>query len=217
VLSPGEFIPLAEETGLIEPIGAWVLIEACRQLAQWREAGKVADDFTVSVNLSVRQLARPDLSQTVTDALARTRVPAPSLCLEVTETCMAQDPERAAQALTQLRELDVRLALDDFGTGYSSLSALSSYPLDVVKIDRSFIVRAGEDASAARMFAAVLGVARAAELGAVAEGVEEMPQLNLLRRLGCDFVQGFIFARPLTPAALISLLHTPSGVTRPAA
>jgi EAL domain-containing protein (putative c-di-GMP-specific phosphodiesterase class I) len=171
----------------------------------------VPADFTVSVNLSVRQLTRLDLASTVRAAVAEAAVPPDRLCLEVTESYMAQDPERAAEALRELKALGVQLALDDFGTGYSSLSALSSYPLDLVKIDRSFIQRVAEDPGAARMFAAVLGVARAAELHAVAEGVEELPQLRLLRRLGCEVGQGFIFARPVDGEALVEVLRAAGG------
>jgi len=209
ILGPAEFIPLAEETGLIVPIGRWVLEEACRQLAAWRAAGEVPDDFSLSVNLSLRQLARSDLLDTVSEALSAAGVPAACLCLEVTESCMAADPDGVAAALRGLHELGVMLALDDFGTGYSSLSALATYPLDIVKIDRSFIQGVSTDPVAARMFAAVLGVARAAELHAVAEGVEEEPQLRLLRRLGCEYGQGFIFARPVSASQLVGVLRAP--------
>jgi diguanylate cyclase (GGDEF)-like protein len=214
LLPPAAFIPLAEETGLIVPIGEWVIREACRQLGEWRVAGLVPADFTVSVNLSLRQFVRADLHDTVVRALSAADVPAGCLCLEVTESSMAQDPVGAAEVLRRLKALGVRLALDDFGTGYSSLSALASYPLDVVKIDSAFIRRVGEDPAAARMFAAVLGVARAAELEAVAEGVEQPPQLGLLRRLGCEVGQGFIFARPLPAEQLVETLREASeGLT----
>jgi diguanylate cyclase (GGDEF)-like protein len=217
VLMPSEFIPMAEETGLIVPIGAWVLDQACRQLGAWRAARAVPEDFKVSVNLSMRQLSRGDLTDTVSAALERSGLPASCLCLEVTESYMAHDPERAAMVLADLKSLGVSLALDDFGTGYSSLSALSSYPLDIVKIDRSFIQRIAEDPAAARMFAAVLGVARAAELQAVAEGVEQAPQLRLLLRLGCEFGQGFMFARPVEPEELLEVLRGGRGSSSAAA
>ena len=207
LLTPAQFIPVAEETGLIVSIGAWVLDQACRQLGTWRSERVVPEDFKVSVNLSVRQLSRRDLPDTVAEALRRAGVPASCLCLEVTESYMAHEPTRAAEVLDQLKALGVSLALDDFGTGYSSLSALSSYPLDIVKIDRSFIQRVGEDPAAARMFAAVLGVARAAELQAVAEGIEQPPQLRLLRRLGCEYGQGFMFARPSDGDGLLEVLQ----------
>jgi diguanylate cyclase (GGDEF)-like protein len=214
VLMPAQFIPIAEETGLIVPIGAWVLDQACRQLGAWRACGAVSEDFKVSVNLSMRQLSRGDLADTVSGALARSCLPASCLCLEVTESYMAHDPDRAGSVLSHLKSLGVSLALDDFGTGYSSLSALSSYPLDIVKIDRAFIQRVADDPAAARMFAAVLGVARAAELQAVAEGVEEAPQLRLLLRLGCEYGQGFMFAAPLGAQELLEVLrakHKPSS------
>jgi EAL domain-containing protein (putative c-di-GMP-specific phosphodiesterase class I) len=210
VLGPNEFIPIAEETGLIVAIGAWVLCEACRQLAAWRTAGEVPEAFTVAVNLSLRQFARADLIETVKAALDDTRLPASCLCLEVTESSVANDPDHARATLQSLRDLGVRIALDDFGTGYSSLSALSSLPLDTLKIDRSFMERVSEDRAAARMFAAVLGVARAAELDAVAEGVEEPLQVRLLRRLGCEVGQGYLFARPVEPADIVALVNSPS-------
>ncbi len=168
----------------------------------------------LGVNLSIRQLGRRDLVETVGAALERSGVPPAALCFEVTESCMAGDPEGAVAALRDLKALGVALALDDFGTGYSSLSALSSYPLDYVKIDRSFIQRVAEDAGASRMFAAVLGVARAAELQAVAEGIEQERQLHLVRRLGCEFGQGFVFARPLSAEGLLERLG--DGADRPA-
>jgi diguanylate cyclase (GGDEF)-like protein len=212
LLAPAEFIGLAEETGLIVPIGTWVIEEACRQLGSWRAAGLVSEDFMIGINLSIRQLGRRDLVETVAGALERSGVPPSAICFEVTESCMAGDPEGAVAALRDLKALGVLLALDDFGTGYSSLSALSTYPLDYVKIDRSFIQRVAEDASASRMFAAVLGVARAAELQAVAEGIEQEHQLHLVRRLGCEFGQGFVFARPLSAEQLVERLA--GGVDR---
>src|SRR5205814_403728 len=142
-LMPSEFVGLAEDTGLIVPIGEWVLAEACRQLAMWRRQGLVPEDFTVSVNLSHRQLSSSRLPAVVAAALERSQVPAQCLCLEATESCVAHEGRHAASVLAALKALGVLLALDDFGTGYSSLSALSSFPVDVVKIDRSFAASVG--------------------------------------------------------------------------
>ena len=196
LLEPGEFIGLAEESGLIVPIGEWVIGEACRALALWRREGRVSDELAVSVNLSARQLCAPGLANAVHDALVSSAIPPHCLCLEVTETSVAQDLAGANAVLAGLKRLGVRIALDDFGVGYSSLSALSAYPLDIVKIDRSFIEQASRDQASARMFVAILGLVQAAELEAVVEGIEEPWQLDLLRRVRCPTAQGFLFARP---------------------
>jgi diguanylate cyclase (GGDEF)-like protein/PAS domain S-box-containing protein len=206
LLGPNEFIGLAEETGLIVPIGAWVVAEACRALAGWRREGRVGDDLGISVNLSPRQLGAPGLTDAVAGALAACNLPARCLCLEITETSVAQDPVGADTILGELKALGVKLALDDFGTGYSSLSALSRYPLDIVKIDRSFIEQAWRDPAAARIFTAVLALVSAAELQAVVEGVEDEQQLELLRLGGCERAQGFLFARPVPEAIVIAQL-----------
>jgi diguanylate cyclase (GGDEF)-like protein len=199
-LLPSSFIRLAEETGLIVSIGEWVLLEACRQLACWQHEHCAAEDLTMGVNVSPVQLSAPGFLDSVTDALGASGIQPRCLCIEVTESCVAEDPGGAARALDDLKALGVRLALDDFGTGYSSLSALSSYPVDIVKIDRSFIAGLERDPLVARMFDAVLGVVRAAELQSVAEGVETQEQLALLERSGCDAAQGYLLARP-APAA----------------
>jgi EAL domain-containing protein (putative c-di-GMP-specific phosphodiesterase class I) len=196
LLLPTEFIGLAEETGLIVPIGEWIIGEACRALARWRRDGVVDGDLWVSVNLSPRQLGARGLPDAVADALETSKLPARCLCLEVTETSVAQDPVGADAILGELKALGVKIALDDFGTGYSSLSALSRYPLDTVKLDRSFIQHAQADPTSARMIAAILGLVSAADLHAVVEGVEDERQLGLLRDSGCESAQGFLFARP---------------------
>jgi EAL domain-containing protein (putative c-di-GMP-specific phosphodiesterase class I) len=160
----------------------------------------------VSVNLSARQLGAHGLADAVAGALATSDLPPRCLCLEVTETSVAQDPVGADAVLRELKELGVRIALDDFGTGYSSLSALSRYPLDIVKIDRSFIEQALRDPASARMFAAILGLVSAAELETIVEGVEDESQLRLLRRSGCEAAQGFLFARPAPEEIVIPQL-----------
>jgi diguanylate cyclase (GGDEF)-like protein/PAS domain S-box-containing protein len=213
-VQPDHFIPLAEETGLIVEIGRWVLAESCRRAVGFQALLPSTLPFRVGVNLSVRQLQHPDIVGEVRGALEESGLEPSRLVLEVTESVMMADAELAATRLHELRALGAHIALDDFGTGYSSLSALSSYPLDIVKIDRAFIQRVADDPAAARMFAAVLGVARAAELQAVAEGVEEAPQLRLLLRLGCEYGQGFMFAAPLGAQELLEVLrakHKPSS------
>jgi diguanylate cyclase (GGDEF)-like protein len=206
LLAPQEFIGLAEETGLIVPIGEWVIREACGALAGWRRDGRVSDDLAISVNLSPRQLGAPGLVDTIRVALRGSKLPPRCLCLEVTETSVAQDVVGAYAVLGELRRLGVRIALDDFGTGYSSLSALSRYPLDIVKIDRSFICQANGDRASVRMFMAILELVRAVDLDAVIEGIEEPWQLDLLRRAGCGIAQGFLFASPAPEQAVIPWL-----------
>ena len=206
-LLPSGFIQLAEESGLIVPIGEWVLLQACRQLSVWLREHSAPEDLSVSVNVSPVQLSAPGFLDSVLHALGASGLQPRSLCIEVTESCVAQDPEGAARALHDLKSLGVRLALDDFGTGYSSLSALSSYPVDMVKIDRSFIAGVDRDPMVGRMFEAVLGVVRAAELQSVAEGVETPAQLDLLERIGCDAAQGFLLARPAPPGEIVPWLR----------
>jgi diguanylate cyclase (GGDEF)-like protein len=208
LLAPRQFIGLAEETGLIVPIGEWVIGEACRALAHWRHWRNVSADLSVSVNVSPRQLSAPGLTEAVRMALASSGIPPGRLCLEVTETSVAQDPGRAGAVLGELKRLGVRIALDDFGTGYSSLSALSRYPVDIVKIDRSFISQASTDIAARRMFVAILALVRAAGLDAVVEGVEVPAQLELLRRAGCHAAQGYLFARPAPEDVMLPMLGT---------
>ncbi|HEX5909718.1 MAG TPA: EAL domain-containing protein [Thermoleophilaceae bacterium] len=215
MLGPGDFLSSAEENGLIVPIGEWVIDTAATQLAGWRNAGLCAPDMSTSINLSLRQLAEPGLLETVQGAIERAGIPPEALCFEITESVVAADEAEVMRHLGQLRELGVGLSLDDFGVGLSSLSALDRYPLDMLKIDRSFVGRlASGGERAERMFSAVLGAARAVGLKAVAEGIETRSQLETVKRLGCDAAQGFYLCRPeaagtLSPR-LLSL--TPSAV-----
>jgi diguanylate cyclase (GGDEF)-like protein/PAS domain S-box-containing protein len=194
-ISPDEFIPLAEENGLIAPIGAWVLGTALRQLADWRSRGS---EIGVSVNISARQLGDESVSLMVAALLAETGVPADALCLEVTETAVLSDPVRAAARLADLRELGVRIAFDDFGTGYSSLRHLSQLPVDVIKLDRTFVsALSNQDGRRDRaVLIAVTTAARELGISVVAEGVEDTEQLAELRRAGCGYAQGYLFSEP---------------------
>lgn len=196
LLPPAEFLPLAEETGLVGQVDQWALLEACRQLARWQEANLIGPECPVSVNISARSLRSPDLTDTIEHALADAGLPPECLSLDVTEIGLEWDPARSVALLTELERLGVKLCLDDFGTGSTSLRALSSYPLDTVKFDGSVVVAAIADPTAARILAALIGVAHAAELTTVAEGVETTPQLEAMRELGCDAAQGFLLARP---------------------
>jgi diguanylate cyclase (GGDEF)-like protein len=196
LLAPAEFLPLAEETGLIAQIDQWVLSEACLQLARWRQAGIAPDGLWVSVNVSPHSLGSPSLTDAVDRAVAVNRLPPGCLSLEVAETTVDHEPARSEAVLEAVKRLGVRLCLDGFGAGRSSLSALSRYPFDVVKLDRAVIRSAASDPRSARILEAVLGVARAAELSTVAEGVETASELEAARGLGCDGAQGFLLAGP---------------------
>jgi diguanylate cyclase (GGDEF)-like protein len=200
MVSPAEFIPIAEETGLIVPLGAWVLREACRQ-ARTFDDGRII----VRVNVSARQLTDPGLTAVVAEALEAGELPPDRLCLEVTESVVMEDAERSIAALEGIRALGVTVALDDFGTGYSSLSYLRRLPIDGLKIDRSFIRGLGQEAEDESIVASVIELARALGVDVVAEGVETREQHDRLRAGGCDTMQGFLFARP-QPAADVAAL-----------
>ncbi len=196
LLAPAEFLPLAEETGFIAQIDQWALAEACMQLARWRRDSAVGNGVWVSVNISPRSLGSPSLTDAVDRALAVARLPPSCLCLEVTEATVDEEPVRATAVLESVERLGVRLCLDDFGTGHSSLSALSRFPFDLVKLDGSVTTPALGDAKARRVLAAVLAVARAADRGTIAEGIETGRQLELARELDFDGGQGFLWAPP---------------------
>jgi EAL domain-containing protein (putative c-di-GMP-specific phosphodiesterase class I) len=206
LVPPGDFIPLAEETGLIVPIGNWVVREVCRTLRRWEDDLGV-DHVQCSVNLSVRHLQQPDLVATVVAALAEYGVPADRLVLEITESAVMENGSGTVETLEALKALGVRLALDDFGTGYSSLAHLHRFPLDVLKIDRSFTAALGEDHQGASIAGAIVSLAQALGLVTVAEGIEDAAQARRLEALGCTFGQGFLFARPQPPAAYDDVLR----------
>jgi diguanylate cyclase (GGDEF)-like protein len=205
-LLPAEFVPFAEETGLIIPLGAWVLAESCRQAAHWRAAGPRTLPPTVHVNLSPRQFTEPHLIDLVAGALADTATDPDRLCLEVTERALAANPASAATTLKRLSALGVRVSVDDFGTGYSSLASLQYLPLSSLKIDRSFVARLDLDPSDDAMVAAVIGLGHTLGLTVIAEGVETPRQLAKLDQLGCDYAQGYLFARPETASRVGELL-----------
>jgi diguanylate cyclase (GGDEF)-like protein/PAS domain S-box-containing protein len=196
LVAPYEFITLAEETGLIVPLGAWVLEEACRQVAEWQKDLRADSSFVVSVNLSARQLAQPDLVTSVASALERSGADARNLCLEITESVLMDDAEGTIGSITALKSLGVKLSIDDFGTGYSSLGYLKRFPVDSVKVDQSFVDGLGSDPEDSAIVAAVVSLGHALGLTVVAEGVESAEQLEELIALGCDQAQGFFFAPP---------------------
>jgi len=204
LVSPLEFITVAEESGLIVPIGRWVLTEACRQVARWeRETGT---PLRLSVNISARQLQAPRLAEHVAKTLRSTGLKPSDLVLEITESMLVDDADRTIAKLHLLREIGVRLAIDDFGTGYSSLNYLRRLPVDVLKIDRSFVKGIGSEAELTSLTGAIVGIGRDLGLETVAEGIEEPGQLDALREMGCHYGQGFLYSRPLPPADLADVV-----------
>ena len=203
LISPDEFIPLAEKSGLIVRIGAWVLEQACRQLCEWQT---VKPAMTIAVNLSVRQILAPDVSRLVEDVLGRTGAPPEALCLELTESVFMEDIDYFGTTLSSLKELGVRLAIDDFGTGYSSLSYLKRFPVDAVKVDRSFVVGLGTDPHDSALVAAIVAMAAALSLDVTAEGVETRMQLDMLSRLGCRRAQGYFLSRSMQAAGITEII-----------
>jgi diguanylate cyclase (GGDEF)-like protein/PAS domain S-box-containing protein len=199
MINPLDFIPIAEATGLIAPLGRWVLHEACRQAVEWGAAGDGRPP-KMSVNVSVRQFDRTDLSEMVAEVLAETGMPADRLCLEMTESVLMTDTEANLEQLLRLKALGLTLAIDDFGTGYSSLAYLRRFPVDTLKIDRSFVERLGVIADDTALTDTIVRLGKSLGMATVAEGIEEFGQLAALREMGCGFAQGYYFSRPV-PAA----------------
>lgn len=201
MISPADFIPLAEETGLIIPIGEWVVREACRQASAWPE------EMSIAVNVSPKQFATSGLAQTIMQALVTSGLSPNRLELEITESIFIVNVEKTLATLHTLRDLGVRIALDDFGTGYSSLSYLRSFPFDKVKIDRSFVEDLANDGNAHAVIRAITTLADALGMQTLAEGVEATEQLDILRREGCGYIQGYLFSEPLHPRDVALLLE----------
>ncbi|EIM95599.1 integral membrane sensor protein [Paraburkholderia hospita] len=204
LIAPDQFIPLAEKTGLIVPIGEWVLDEACRQISEWREAGR--RDWTMAVNLSALQFGHASLIQTVRDALKRYALEPGCLTLEVTESTAMRDADTSLRILQQLRGMGVNISIDDFGTGYSSLLYLKRLPASELKIDRGFIRDLARDSEDAAIVSAIVALGQTLNLNIVAEGVETAAQQEFLTRLGCDSLQGFLLGRPMSAEHLIETL-----------
>jgi diguanylate cyclase len=206
LISPAEFIPIAEETGEIKAIGAWVLAVACEQVVRWQQAMPRCADLDLAVNLSPVQLRDSDFLEVITTSLNRSGLPASSLTLEVTEGMLLQDLGLARRQLDAARTLGVRVAIDDFGTGYSSLSYLGKLPADQVKIDMSFISELGRDPGAAALVKGIIDMAHALNLDVLAEGVEDSGQQEILSQLGCSYSQGYLYSKPLTAEAFPAFL-----------
>jgi predicted signal transduction protein with EAL and GGDEF domain len=205
-ISPTTFIPIAEDSGLILPLGQWVIEHACWQAMEWRRAG--LPPLPIAVNVSGVQVRRQELAELVRRALAVTGLEPQYLRIEITETSIVSIRDRAIELLGQLRELGVGLALDDFGTGYSSLSYLKSFPIDMLKIDRSFVAEMLTDHTTASIVEAIVSMTRILGLKVLAEGVEDQAQLAFLKKLGCDIVQGFYVSAAIAPEAFAQLLAT---------
>jgi diguanylate cyclase (GGDEF)-like protein len=208
LIGPGDFIPLAEETGLIGPIGDWTLRAACRQNKAWQESG--LPPIVVSVNVSARQFQEKDWVERVAAALAESGLEARYLELELTESLIMQDVQQAVETMHRLEKLGVHLAIDDFGTGYSSLSSLKRFPVGRLKIDRSFVQDLPDDGDDAAIARAVISLAHTLQLRVIAEGVETREQVDFLRDAGCDEIQGYYLSRPIDARALQAILCIPS-------
>jgi diguanylate cyclase (GGDEF)-like protein len=204
--SPQKFVPLAEETGLILPIGRWVIHEACRQASAWNAGRNGRPPLVVSVNLSARQLQQPDLPDIVAASLAETGLPPRCLMLEITESLLLRDTGITMDVLSRLEELGVRLAIDDFGTGYSSLTYLRRFPIDTVKIDKSFVDEVTSSPKGSALIRAIVQFGQTLEMTTIAEGIEAPEQLRHLYEAGCPLGQGYLFAKPLEAAELGALL-----------
>jgi diguanylate cyclase (GGDEF)-like protein len=208
IVSPATFIPVAEDTGLVVPLGRWVLREACRQARQWQSSAPEGQPFAISVNLSVREFGQPDLVKAVASILDETGLPPKALRIEITESAIIGQKHPAIETVEQLRDLGASIHLDDFGTGYSALSYLHRLPLDAVKVDRAFTSSIDLEERPLHVVKAIVSLAHAIGLEVVAEGVSNERQLKLLREMGCDLAQGFIFSRPCDVAEMDRLLDS---------
>jgi diguanylate cyclase (GGDEF)-like protein len=205
LLGPGEFISLCEETGLIIPLGTWVLRDSCRRAVKWQEGRPSDQPLLLRVNVSARQLAQDTLPQTVLGVIEETGIDPAQLCLEVTESVLIEDPESSIKTLTELKKLGIKIAVDDFGTGYSSLEYLRRLPVDCVKVDRSFVRGVPDSEEDVAIVNAVIELGHALKLSVTAEGVETTEQLDNLQSAGCDTAQGFLFYRPEPPEVVEKL------------
>jgi len=205
VITPGEFLGVAEESGLIVPLGEWVLRQACAQGAAWQRASR---DIGISVNLSARQIIAPGFAARVAAILTETELPPELLTLEVNERILVEEDGLIADRLADLRRTGVRLAIDNFGIGYASLAYLRQLPLDIIKIDPSFVAGLGHDDTLTLLTRTVVQVGRELGLRVIAEGIEQPRQLSALREMGCDYGQGFLVAQPMAAPALEALIRT---------
>src|SRR5215475_13533425 len=213
LVPPAQFIPLAEETGLIVPIGRWVLSEACARNMAWQRRG--LRPVTMAVNLSPRQFADAHLLQYIDEALLASGMSPVLLQLEVTESMVMRNVSRAIKVLDAIQSRGIRLAIDDFGTGYSSMSLMKQFPIDTIKIDRSFVRDLPEDTEDCAIAEAIISMGKALGMTIVAEGVETADQQTFLRDHHCDEIQGFIFSKPVTAQQMTILLRSPPRLASP--
>jgi EAL domain-containing protein (putative c-di-GMP-specific phosphodiesterase class I) len=206
LVPPADFIPVAEDTGLTVPLGWWVLRKALGQLREWNDANPKRAPLAMSVNVSSRQFAQPDMVERVQEMLREESIPGSQLHLEITETSLMLDLESTGRTLRQLRDADIQLHVDDFGTGYSSLAYLCRFPIHTLKIDRSFVRQMTYSGENMEVVRTIVQLARNLGHGVIAEGVETEGQLALLQNLGCDLGQGYLISRPLDPARAAALL-----------
>jgi EAL domain-containing protein (putative c-di-GMP-specific phosphodiesterase class I) len=207
LLEPAAFLPIAEETGLIIPIGCWVFAEACRQLRAWRDTFPSSGELSISVNVAHKQFWHPDLIRQVMSALHATALDPRLLRLEITESVIMNNPEAASKILRQLQEKKLHLHIDDFGTGYSSLEALHRFPIEALKIDQSFVARLGIDKRSTEIVRTIIMMGRNLGLDVIAEGIETREQQRHLQRLHCIYGQGYLFATPIPGDEIHALLE----------
>ena len=209
LVQPAEFIPIAEETGLINEIGLWVLQESCRQMKLWNDKYPEHESLYISVNLSPVQFLKKDLVSQIDNHLRSISFEATNLHLEITESILMENPETAAQMLKDLKSRNIKLYLDDFGTGFSSLSYIHNFPFDTLKIDRSFVTKVEEGLEHIGMVKTIVAVAKNFHMDIIAEGVETKEQLDILEELGCNNIQGFYFSKPVTVEEAEKMLVSP--------
>jgi len=212
LVSPGQFIPVAEETGLINELGWWILREACRQTKVWLQLFSRDVPLRINVNLSPVQLLQVDLRERIQEIILETALPSNSLKLEITESCVLDVSSEEAQVLKQLKSMGIQLCIDDFGTGYSSLSRLHEFPIDTLKIDMSFVRRIGKENGGEEMIQTIISLARSLGMSTVAEGIDTTEKLNKLQYLGCDFGQGFLFSKAVDSFKATALLCNSWGI-----
>jgi EAL domain-containing protein (putative c-di-GMP-specific phosphodiesterase class I) len=208
LLNPDEFVPVAEESGLVVPMGEQVLEQACRRAVEWQRQLPRSTPLVMCVNLSARQLSRPDLAETVERVLRETGLKGSHLTLDITETVYVKALAASTTILDRLRGLGVKISIDDFGTGYSSLSYLKRLPADAIKIDKSFIKGLGYDVEDTAVVRMIIELAHTLRMVVIAEGVETEEQVTLLEEMGCDMAQGFHFSKPLPPEEIPALLSS---------
>jgi EAL domain-containing protein (putative c-di-GMP-specific phosphodiesterase class I) len=207
LVGPDQFIMVAEETGLIRELGWWNLREACRQLSEWKSQSDNYLNFTMNVNLSAKQFLQPNLVEEIRDLVEELDFSPETLKLEITESTVMIDPAATAKMLQQIKALGILLAIDDFGTGYSSLSYLHRFPLDTLKIDRSFISGVSDTGEGMEIAQTIMPMAKNLRLDVIAEGVETIEQVALLKKLQCKYAQGYFFSKPLAAAEVVELLE----------